>query len=64
MIAVLAMSFLLTILLYNRFAEMPTRVTIESQFEPVENLPYPAITLCSPNQMTISALNYFSRNLM
>ncbi|KAJ8713902.1 hypothetical protein PYW08_007522 [Mythimna loreyi] len=64
MIAVVMMSWRLAYLLYNRFTEMPTRVTIESQFEPVMNLPYPAITLCSPNQISISSMNYFKRSLV
>ncbi|CAH0594118.1 unnamed protein product [Chrysodeixis includens] len=58
------MSFILTQFLYNRFEEMPTRVTIESQFESLIDLPYPAITLCSPNQMTITAMKYFNRSLV
>ncbi|XP_022834500.1 sodium channel protein Nach-like [Spodoptera litura] len=64
MISVLAMSFSITYFLYNRFEEMPTRITIENQFEPIENLPYPAITLCTPNQLTQSALEYFNSTLI
>uniref|UniRef100_A0A2H1VKW3 SFRICE_012692 n=1 Tax=Spodoptera frugiperda TaxID=7108 RepID=A0A2H1VKW3_SPOFR len=64
MISVLAMSFSITYFLYNRFEEMPTRVAIENQFEPIKNLPYPAITLCTPNQVTISSLEYFKTTLI
>ncbi|CAH1637630.1 unnamed protein product [Spodoptera littoralis] len=64
MISVLAMSFSITYFLYNRFEEMPTRIAIENQFEPIENLPYPAITLCTPNQLTQSALEYFNSTLI
>ncbi|XP_049877879.1 sodium channel protein Nach-like [Pectinophora gossypiella] len=51
-------------MLYLRFEAMPTRITIENQFEPVAQLPYPAITLCSPNQMTISAMEHFNDTLV
>nr|XP_049704418.1 sodium channel protein Nach [Helicoverpa armigera] len=58
------MSYTLATLLYKRFEEMPTRVTIESQFEPVVNLPYPAITICTPNQMTLTSLKDLKRSLV
>ncbi|CAH0690054.1 unnamed protein product [Spodoptera exigua] len=64
MVSVLAMSFTVTYFLYNRFEEMPTRVAIENQFEPIKNLPYPAITLCTPNQITKSSLKYFNTTLI
>ncbi|XP_022834506.1 sodium channel protein Nach-like [Spodoptera litura] len=64
MISVLAMSFSITYFLYNRFEEMPTRIAIENQFEPIKSLPYPAITLCTPNQITKSSLEYFKTTLI
>ncbi|CAH4031782.1 unnamed protein product [Pieris brassicae] len=57
-------ALVLSWLLYCRFLEMPTRITIENQYEPVENLPYPSIALCSPNQITLSALKHFNRTLV
>ncbi|CAG9789048.1 unnamed protein product [Diatraea saccharalis] len=50
--------------LYQRFDKMPTRITIENQYEPVENMPYPAITICSPNQITISSVRHFNKTLV
>ncbi|XP_013139169.1 PREDICTED: sodium channel protein Nach-like [Papilio polytes] len=55
---------LLTYLLYQRFMDMPTHITIENQYEPVYNLPYPAITLCSPNQITFSAVEQFKHTIV
>ncbi|XP_013170689.1 PREDICTED: sodium channel protein Nach-like [Papilio xuthus] len=55
---------LLTLLLNRRFMETPTHITIENQFEPIYNLPYPAITLCSPNQITASAVEHFKQTLV
>ncbi|KPI92428.1 Sodium channel protein Nach [Papilio xuthus] len=55
---------LLTLLLHRRFMETPTHITIENQFEPIYNLPYPAITLCSPNQITASAVEHFKQTLV
>ncbi|CAH2045705.1 unnamed protein product, partial [Iphiclides podalirius] len=55
---------MLGLLLYLRFYEMPTRITIENQFEPIQNLPYPAITICSPNHITNSALDRFKKSLV
>ncbi|XP_045776653.1 sodium channel protein Nach-like [Maniola jurtina] len=58
------MSFILTLFLYNRFAEMPTRISIENQYAPIRNVSYPAVTVCSPNQVTLSAMEYLDRTLV
>ncbi|XP_039757898.1 sodium channel protein Nach-like [Pararge aegeria] len=57
------MSCALSILLYNRFAEMPTRIAVENQYASIHDVPYPAITICSPNQITISSLEHFEKTL-
>ncbi|XP_063367672.1 sodium channel protein Nach-like [Cydia amplana] len=54
----------LTGLLYGRFNEMPTRITIENQYQPLDTLPFPAITICSPNQMTLSSMRHFNKTLI
>ncbi|XP_037963534.2 sodium channel protein Nach [Plutella xylostella] len=54
----------LTRCLYGRFIEMPTRITIEDQYAPVTRLPWPAITICSPNQLTISRMEHFNKTLV
>ncbi|XP_045486868.1 sodium channel protein Nach [Pieris rapae] len=64
LISTFVAAWLLTWLLYCRFLEMPSRITIENQYEPVNNLPYPSIALCSPNQITLSALKHFNRTLV
>ncbi|XP_028040770.1 sodium channel protein Nach-like [Bombyx mandarina] len=61
---VLSLACTLTWLLYNRFNEIPTRITIENQYEPVQNLPHPAITICSPNQITASGLKHLNKTLV
>ncbi|OWR50208.1 putative Non voltage-gated ion channels inorganic ion transport and metabolism [Danaus plexippus plexippus] len=43
---------------------MPTRITIENQFEPMLNISYPAITICSPNQITLTAMKHLNRTLV
>ncbi|CAH2222627.1 jg16554 [Pararge aegeria aegeria] len=58
------MSCALSILLYNRFAEMPTRIAVENQYASIHDVPYPAITICSPNQITISSLEHFEKTLV
>ncbi|CAH2094415.1 unnamed protein product [Euphydryas editha] len=64
MVLILYLACLLTWLLHNRFEEMPTRIAIENQYEPILNLTFPAITICSPNQITISAMKHFNRTLV
>ncbi|XP_053613407.1 sodium channel protein Nach-like isoform X2 [Plodia interpunctella] len=64
MLTMMYVSCILTWLLYNRFTEIPTRITIENQYEPLEGMPFPAITLCSPNQITISSMMHFNRTLV
>ncbi|CAG4931593.1 unnamed protein product [Parnassius apollo] len=64
MLLTLCTACVLSLLLYDRFVEMPTRITIENQYESLHNLPYPAITICSPNQATISALDHFNKTLV
>ncbi|XP_063628149.1 uncharacterized protein LOC134799641 [Cydia splendana] len=54
----------LTWLLYGRFNEMPTRITIENQYQSLDDLPFPAITICSPNQMTLSSMRHFNKTLI
>ncbi|XP_047993901.1 uncharacterized protein LOC125232318 [Leguminivora glycinivorella] len=54
----------LTWLLYGRFNEMPTRITIENQYESLTTLPFPAIAICSPNQMTLSSMMHFNKTLI
>ncbi|CAB3246177.1 unnamed protein product [Arctia plantaginis] len=61
MITLTMLSFTVTYLLYWRFDQMPTHVTIENQFEPIVNLPYPTITLCPSSQMTKSSVEFFNR---
>ncbi|CAK1552294.1 unnamed protein product [Leptosia nina] len=43
---------------------MPTRITIENQYAPLRNLPYPSIAICTPNQISITALRHFNRTLV
>ncbi|KAL0819803.1 hypothetical protein ABMA28_007836 [Loxostege sticticalis] len=64
MVAMFVLALFLTYQLYMRFDDMPTRITIENQYEPVRALPYPAITVCSPNQITISAVSHFNKTLV
>nr|XP_032521350.1 sodium channel protein Nach-like isoform X2 [Danaus plexippus plexippus] len=64
LISVLYLAFQMTIFLYKRFDEMPTRITIENQFEPMLNISYPAITICSPNQITLTAMKHLNRTLV
>ncbi|KAL4705736.1 hypothetical protein ACJJTC_018335 [Scirpophaga incertulas] len=64
MLIIFFLACYLTMMLYGRFQEMPTRITIENQYEPVKDLPYPAITICSPNQITLSALMHFNKTLV
>nr|XP_026489652.1 sodium channel protein Nach-like [Vanessa tameamea] len=64
MALILYMACLLTWLLHERFEEMPTRIAIENQYEPVRNLTFPAIIICSPNQITISAMKHFNKTLV
>ncbi|XP_068619383.1 sodium channel protein Nach-like [Battus philenor] len=42
---------------------MPTQITIENQFEHVDNMPYPAIIICSPTQITISSTERLRKTL-
>ncbi|KAM3962456.1 sodium channel protein Nach [Aphomia sociella] len=55
---------MLIFFLYNRFSEMPTRISIENQYEMMFNMSYPSITLCSPNQITISSMMHFNKTLV
>ncbi|CAK1583458.1 unnamed protein product [Parnassius mnemosyne] len=64
MLLTLCTACILSLLLYYRFDEMPTRITIENQYKSLHNLPYPAITICSPNQATISAMDHFNKTLV
>ncbi|KAL0869273.1 hypothetical protein ABMA27_007538 [Loxostege sticticalis] len=64
MVSMFVLALFLTYQLYMRFDDMPTRITIENQYEPVRALPYPAITVCSPNQITISAVSHFNKTLV
>lgn len=50
--------------LYNRFESAPTRIMIENPNENLKGLPLPAITLCTPNQLTLSALKHFEKTLV
>ncbi|XP_073950005.1 sodium channel protein Nach-like [Choristoneura fumiferana] len=54
----------LAVLLYSRFSNGPTRISIKTQHAPLTELPYPAITVCSPNQMTIAAVNHLNKTLV
>ncbi|XP_052756545.1 sodium channel protein Nach-like [Galleria mellonella] len=60
----LGLSWTLVYLLYNRFNDRPTRITIENQYEMMKNMPYPSITICSPNQITISSMKHFNKTLV
>ncbi|CAH0728269.1 unnamed protein product, partial [Brenthis ino] len=64
LVLVLLSACLLTWMLHSRFLEMPTRITIENQYEVMKNLSFPAVTICSPNQVTISAMTHFNRTLV
>ncbi|XP_069360647.1 sodium channel protein Nach-like isoform X3 [Maniola hyperantus] len=64
LVLTLFMSFILTLFLYNRFADMPTRIAIENQYAPIRNVSFPAITVCSPNQVTLSAVKHLERTLV
>ncbi|CAH0400307.1 unnamed protein product [Chilo suppressalis] len=55
MLLLLSFSCMMAMLVYQRFAAMPTRISIVNQYEPLLGVPYPSITICSPNQITISA---------
>ncbi|XP_052744148.1 uncharacterized protein LOC112058382 [Bicyclus anynana] len=58
------MAFVLSLLLYTRFADIPTRVAIENQYASIHNMSFPAITICSPNQITISSAKHFQKTLV
>ncbi|XP_028170376.1 sodium channel protein Nach-like [Ostrinia furnacalis] len=62
--AMFMMAWFLTYLLYMRFADMPTRITIENQYESIKDLPYPTITICSPNRITIAAVHHLNKTLV
>ncbi|XP_063831688.1 sodium channel protein Nach-like [Ostrinia nubilalis] len=62
--AMFMMAWFLTYLLYMRFADMPTRITIENQYESIKDLPYPTITICSPNKITIAAVHHLNKTLV
>ncbi|VVC87869.1 unnamed protein product [Leptidea sinapis] len=64
MTAVTILAYVLVYLLYTRFDDMPTRIAIENQYEVANNLPYPSIAICTPNQLTISSMNHFNRTLV
>ncbi|CAB3246179.1 unnamed protein product [Arctia plantaginis] len=60
----MSLSGYITWLLYCRFLETPTQITIESQFDSLKNMPYPTITLCSPTQNSVSSVKYFNKSLV
>ncbi|XP_060805297.1 sodium channel protein Nach isoform X1 [Amyelois transitella] len=64
MLGITYTAFVLTWLLYIRFRDIPTRITIENQYEPLAEVSFPAITICTPNQVTFSAMNHFNRTLV
>ncbi|XP_041969610.1 sodium channel protein Nach-like [Aricia agestis] len=60
-LALFSLSCWISVLLYSRFEEMPTRITIENQYEPILNKSFPAVTICSPNQITESSTRHLKR---
>lgn len=50
MIALLSFSIALIYLLYRRYLDSPTRVTIASP-KPINTIPFPAVTICHPQNV-------------
>lgn len=48
---------------YIRYKSNPTRMNVETNFGPIAEVPYPAITVCSTNYVSMKKTRSFVNSL-